>query len=150
VLEVLDEVYRCPGVDIVPILRSSPTSRAPSPIVVPKKDADTQVGTNDVNPVTDDDTSEPRLGTLIKTFQGMQHMLQTLTKGFKEMIRNKKWAQKAHARRERRRAARQKEVENQPQIPVDCPQTQPVVGEDGIKAEGGPSPRLNTGHHRQS
>jgi arylamine N-acetyltransferase len=78
---------------------------------------------------------EPRLNCLIKTFQGMQHTLQALTKGFKEMIRNRRWAQKAHARRERRRAARQKEVENQPPVPADCPQTQPIVVDDGIKAE---------------
>jgi hypothetical protein len=59
-------------------------------------------------PATDSDKSEPRIDTLIKTVQGVQHTLQALTKGLKEMFRAKKWAQKDHARRERRRAARQK------------------------------------------
>jgi hypothetical protein len=90
---------------------------------------------------TESDNSEPRLvTTLIKTVQGMQHTLDALTQGIKEMIRNKKWAKKAHARRERRRDAKHKEVENQPQIPADCSQTQPPVGDYGIKAEAGSQP----------
>jgi hypothetical protein len=48
--------------------------------------------------------------TMRSGMDGVQHTLQALSQGFREMIRSKKWAQKAHARRERRRAARQKEV----------------------------------------
>jgi hypothetical protein len=64
----------------------------------------------DVNETSaaDSEKSEPRpdLGILIKSFQGMQHTLQILTQGFRQRIREKTWARKAHARRERRRAAR--------------------------------------------
>jgi thiamine pyrophosphate-dependent acetolactate synthase large subunit-like protein len=77
---------------------------------------------------------------IIQNFKGMQHTLQALTKSIKQMIREKKWAQKAHNRRERRRAARQKEVEDQPQIPVDSTPTPLAEGEDGIKAEAGIQP----------
>jgi hypothetical protein len=78
--------------------------------------------------------------TLITNFEGMQHQLQTLTQGIKQIIREKRRAQKAHARRERRRAERQKEVEDQPQIPADSTPTLKSEGEDGIKVEAGPQP----------
>jgi hypothetical protein len=64
-----------------------------------------------------------------------------MTQGFREMIRSKKSAQKAHARRERRRATRQKEVGNQPQPPADNPQKKPdVEGNGSISAEAGTEP----------
>jgi hypothetical protein len=75
-------------------------------------------------PATDSEKSEPRLdeGILIKSIQGLQHVLQNLSQGIMELNRNKKWAQKAYARRERRRAAKQKEVVDQPsQFPADSP-----------------------------
>jgi hypothetical protein len=87
-----------------------------------KESSETQ--TQDETPATDSEKSERRLDqrVLIKTFKGLQHTLHSLTQGIKELIRNKKWAQKAHAGRERRRAARQKEVGYQPsQFPADSP-----------------------------
>jgi hypothetical protein len=90
---------------------------------------------------TESDNSEPHLvKTLIKTFQGMQHTLQALTQGFKEMIRNKTWARKAHSRRERRRAARQKEVGYQSLLPADCPQETHTIEDYGSKTEAGSQP----------
>jgi hypothetical protein len=61
-------------------------------------------------------------GRTIKTIEGMQHVLLTLTQGIKKMIRGKTWSKKAHAQRERRHAARQKKVGYQPsQFPTDSP-----------------------------
>jgi hypothetical protein len=92
---------------------------------------------------TDSDKSEPSLmELLIKKFDDLQHTLQTMTQGLREMIWSKKSAQKAHARRERRGAARQKEVGNQPLFPVDCPQKTPTVEDYGNKAEAGTQPPI--------
>jgi hypothetical protein len=68
--------------------------------------------------VTDDVTPEPRPDVLTREFRGLRHELQTLTKGIKEWFRTRKWAEKAHHRRERRRAARQKEVGYQQYLPI--------------------------------
>jgi hypothetical protein len=90
-------------------------------LTVQKQDQQIQT-VQDETSAADGDKSEPRLQAPIKTFKGVQHSPQVLTKGFKEMIRAERWAQKAHRRRERRRAARQKEVESQPsQFPADSP-----------------------------
>jgi hypothetical protein len=58
------------------------------------------------------------------------------------MFRAKKWAQKAHRRRERRRAARQKEVGNQPAFPEDCPQRPQTVEDYGNKVEAETQPPI--------
>jgi hypothetical protein len=117
---------------------SSPRTQYPVPV---KHETETQ--THQETSATDSDRSEPRFETLIKTFKGMQHTLQALTQGFREMIRGKKWAQKAHARRERRRAARQKEVGNQPQPPADNRQENPdVEGNGSVLAEAGTQPPI--------
>jgi hypothetical protein len=59
------------------------------------------------------------------------------------MFRVKKWAQKAHARPERRRAARQKEVGNQSQFPVDRPQNPAIEIEgNGNQIEAGTQPPI--------
>jgi hypothetical protein len=81
----------------------SPRSYFP---VAEKKSSESQ--TTQETPATDSDKSEPRpdQGILITTFQGLQHTLQNPSQGIKELIRNKKLAQKAYTRRERRRAAR--------------------------------------------
>jgi hypothetical protein len=93
------------------------------------------------NPATESDRSEPRLiHTLTKSFKGVQHTLHVLSQGFKKLLRDRKWARKAHKRRERRRAAKQKEVEDQPQIPVESTPNMLFAGEDGIKVEAGPQP----------
>jgi hypothetical protein len=70
--------------------------------------------------------------------------LQVLVKDLMPTFRAKKWAQKAHARRERRRAARQKEVEYQPQFPADRPQEPATAeGNGSISAEAEIQPRTN-------
>jgi hypothetical protein len=69
----------------------------------------------------DSEKSGPRRD-LIKIVEGMQYTLLTLTQGIKRMIRDKAWARKAHARRERRRAEKRQKVGYQPpQFPVDSP-----------------------------
>jgi hypothetical protein len=106
-----------------------------------KQEAATQ--TQQETSATESDISERRSETLIKIFKGVQHTLQALSQGFREMVRAKKWAQKAHRRRERRRAARQKEVGNQSQVPVDCPQNPAIEIEgNGNKIEAGLQPQI--------
>jgi hypothetical protein len=87
---------------------------------------------------TDCDISEPRLVTaLVEHVEGLQRHLQVLSKGIKEITRSKRCYQKAYRRRERRRAARQKEVVCQPQFPADHPQKPAIVEGNGNKAEEG-------------
>jgi hypothetical protein len=126
----------------------SPRTKYPVP---EKQTIGTQAQTQETS-ATDSDKPEPRpIDTLTRKFDGSQHKLQAMTQGFKEMIRSRKWAQKAHARRERRRAGRQKEVGNQPHPPwitLRKSQTWRIMGAYRLKRR--PSPRPKTGHHRQS
>jgi hypothetical protein len=86
----------------------------------------------------DSEKSEPSLAhALMKKFEILQHKLEKANRGFKEIIKRRKWAQKAHARRVRRRAAKQQEAENHPKFPADRPQTPPIVGDYGNKDEAG-------------
>jgi hypothetical protein len=87
-----------------------------------RREIETQTVTETSAP--DSEKSGPRSDQemLIKTINGMPHVLLTMSHGIKKMISEKARARKAHARRERRRAARQSEVENQPsQFPADSP-----------------------------
>jgi hypothetical protein len=90
--------------------------------IAEKKASETQTDTQETS-TTESDRSEPRVVlALIETVQGLQRELQVLAEGIKRKVRSKKWAQKAHARRERRGTARQKDVENQPsQFPAGSP-----------------------------
>jgi hypothetical protein len=115
--------------------RSAPASpespRTQYQVPESKKTIGTQAQTQETT-ATDSDKSEPRLADiLIRKFDGLQHKLQAMTQGFKEIVRSRKWAQKAHARPERRRAGKQKEVGNRPQPPVDYPQKKPDVEGNG-------------------
>jgi hypothetical protein len=74
------------------------------------------------------------------TIQGIQHTLLVLSQGLKKLVSQKRQAQKAHARRERRRAQWAPGAANQPRFPADCPQTQTIVGDYGNKAEAGTQP----------
>jgi hypothetical protein len=106
-----------------------------------KKKVEVPEQTKQQTSATGSEKPEPRLmETLIANFKGMQHQLQTLTQSMKQLIREKKWARKAQKRRERRRAARQMEVEYQPLIPADSTPTPKPEGEDGIKTEAGTQP----------
>jgi hypothetical protein len=87
---------------------------------------------------TDSEKSEPCLVTaLVEYVEGLQRHLQVLSKEIKKITRSKRWAQKAYRRRERRRAAKQKEVGYQPQFPADRLQHPATVGGNGNKAEEG-------------
>jgi hypothetical protein len=103
---------------------------------------DQQIQTEQVETsATDSDKSEPRLPeALMKKVNGLQRKLQKANQGIKKIIRNRNWARKSHSRRERRRAAKQKEVGNHPKFPADCLQTQPFVGDYGNKDEAGTQP----------
>jgi hypothetical protein len=106
-LQVLDEIHRCTGVDIAPIMRSS---RAQSPIVIPRRDADTQTECTDVNPVPCDDTHGPRCDDRLGR---IEHMVEDLRQvQFQESSRRKR-AQKARKRREKRRRKRAVLVEGE-------------------------------------
>jgi septal ring factor EnvC (AmiA/AmiB activator) len=109
-------------------------------MIIQKQDQQIQTEQQETS-ATESDRSEPRqLDALMKKFDDLQRKLQKANHGIKEIIRKRKWAQKAQARRERRRAAKQKEAGKHPKFPVDCLQTQPIVGDYGSKDEAGSQP----------
>jgi hypothetical protein len=75
-------------------------------------------------PALDSEKSGPRCiqNQLTITIRGIQHTLLALSQGLKQLVSQKRQAQKAHARRERRRANRASGTEYQPsQVPADSP-----------------------------
>jgi hypothetical protein len=140
--QVLEEIHRCSGVDIVAVLRSRPAS----PVVIPRAESSTQTDKIETS-APDSEKSGPRCiqDKLTKTVEGIQHVLLTLSQGVKKLVTDKVRARKAHARRERRRAERQTAIGYQPpQFPVDSPlglhqyaSTRDIVGS---KAEAGTQP----------
>jgi hypothetical protein len=144
VRDVVEEIERCTRLDVLGMLRRS---RPASPLVTQKQDQIPQIDVKETS-APDSDRSGPGSdqGKLIKTIEGMQHALRTLTQGIKHMISEKARARKDHARREPRRAARQQEVGDQPsRFPVDSPlglQQDVSTADIGIKpAEAGTQPQ---------
>jgi hypothetical protein len=82
------------------IQRSARVSRPPSPIVSPRRDADTQTESIGVNPASYGETHEPRRND---TLDRIEHMVGELRRvQFQEASRRKR-AQRAKKRREKRR-----------------------------------------------
>jgi hypothetical protein len=112
----------------------------PGAISIQKQDQQIQTEQQETS-AAESHRSEPLwTGVLVKKFNDLQRELQIANREIKEITRSRKWAKKAHARRERRRAAKQKEAGNHPKFPVDCPQTPPIVGDYGNKDEAGIQP----------
>jgi hypothetical protein len=126
----------------------SPRTLFPVPT---KREAATQAQAQETS-ATDSDKSEPRLTeVLMKRFNGLRRKLQTVTQRIKELIRNRKWAEKAHNRRERRAVPQGKRKSGTSRSPprMSLRKSQSLRAMGAHRLKRGPSPRPKTGHHRQ-
>jgi hypothetical protein len=81
------------GIDWLGATSEADEAKPISPLIgQPMRNQQIQTEQNEAS-ATDSEKSEPCL-TLIETIKGLQHELQILSKGFKQMVRAKKWAEK--------------------------------------------------------